>query len=55
MCPDQELGLQGKTVSSFHGVHSVYQIFTGSQEKADLADSFASGLSAQALESGHLV
>lgn len=35
----------------FYGVHGVYQISKVIQETSDLDDHFASGLSAQALES----
>lgn len=38
----------------FYGVHSVYQISKAIQETSDLDDRFASGLSAQALESDNL-
>lgn len=38
----------------FYGVHGAYQIFKGIQDTTDLDNSFASELSAQALESDHL-
>lgn len=47
MCPAQRFKLQGKTSR----VSTVYQILKGIQNTADLEDSFASGLRAQALES----
>lgn len=50
MYPNQRFGLQGKT---WRGLF-VYQILKGIQETTDLNNSFASGLSAQALESDNL-